>query len=140
MHRHGHRHRHRKTARLATREVVRERACVALGLIRLANGSLALFAPETMARRVDLAPASGRMPTYPLRMFGIRTVVLAADLLVPPPGRRATGPIDVLIHATDTWSAFEAGRRAALPRRVAALATAISATNTALALAGLRAA
>ena len=62
----------------------RDRARIALATIRLVNGALALLAPGVMLRRLEAGqqtdPATGadpdRVAVYPLRMFGIRTVVL----------------------------------------------------------------
>jgi hypothetical protein len=68
-------------------------------------------------------------------MFGIRTVVIGAELLVLRGDelRRATR-LAVLIHACDTVSAATAGIRGDLPRRPAIAATLVSAGNTGLAL------
>jgi uncharacterized protein YjeT (DUF2065 family) len=110
----------------------RDHARIALATIRLVNGTMALLAPEMMLRRLGAAPAANRVATYPLRMFGIRTVVLGVDLLA---GRsvQQKGRVGVVIHATDAASAITAGLRRQLPARVALVAAAISVTNTALA-------
>jgi hypothetical protein len=110
----------------------RDHARIALATIRLVNGAMALLAPEMMLRRLGADPAANKVAIYPLRMFGIRTVVLGVDLLaggsVPQKGR-----VGVVIHATDAVSAITAGLRRQLPARVAVVAATISLTNTALA-------
>ena len=109
----------------------RDHARLALATIRLVNGAMALLAPEMMLRRLGADPAVNPVAIYPLRMFGIRTVVLGVDLL-------AGGPVQpkasVVIHATDAASAITAGLRRELPARVALVAAGISLTNTALAV------
>jgi hypothetical protein len=69
---------------------------------------------------------------YPLRMFGIRTVVLGVDLLAGGSVQQK-GRVGVVIHATDATSAITAGLRRQLPARVALVAAGISVTNTVLA-------
>jgi hypothetical protein len=72
----------------------RDHARIALATIRLVNGGLALLAPEVMLRRFEAGrqadpgagPDPGRVAVYPLRMFGIRTVVLGIQLLASGPG------------------------------------------------------
>lgn len=111
----------------------RDHARVALASIRLVNGALALFAPAVMLRRLGADPETNRVAVYPLRMFGVRTVLLGLDLLTGGRTRRQ-GTTGVVIHATDAASAVTAGLRRQLPARVAVVAAAISLTNTALAL------
>lgn len=110
----------------------RDHARIALATIRLVNGTVALLAPEMMLRRLGADPAVNGVAVYPLRMFGIRTVLLGAELLTD--GRmQQKGQVGILIHATDAASAITAGLRRQLPARVAILAAGISLTNTALA-------
>jgi hypothetical protein len=112
----------------------RDHARVALASIRLVNGALALLAPGVMLRRLGADPKTNGVAVYPLRMFGIRTVLLGLELLTGEPTRQQ-GTTGVVIHATDAASAITAGLRRQLPARVAVLAAGISVTNTALALA-----
>ena len=112
----------------------REHARIALAAIRLVNGTLALLAPEVMLRRLGADPRTNQVAVYPLRMFGIRTVVLGVELLAGS-SMRHKGKVGVVIHAADAASAITAGLRRQLPPRVAAVAAGISVTNTALALA-----
>ncbi len=110
----------------------RDHARVALATIRLVNGTMALLVPEMMLRRLGADPAANKVAIYPLRMFGIRTVVLGVDLLAGGSVQQK-GRVGVVIHATDAVSAITAGLRRQLPARVALVAAAISLTNTALA-------
>lgn len=111
----------------------REHARIALAAIRLVNGTLALLAPEVMLRRLGADPRTNQAAVYPLRMFGVRTVVLGVELLADG-SMQHKGKVGVVIHAADAASAITAGLRRQLPPRVAAVAAGISLTNTALAL------
>jgi hypothetical protein len=72
---------------------------------------------------------------YPFRMFGIRTILIGADLLARDPAvRRHALRAAIVVHASDTVSAFATGASGGLPRRAARVTTAISALNVALAL------
>jgi hypothetical protein len=111
----------------------RDHARLALATIRLVNGTLALVAPKTLLARLGADPAANKVAIYPLRMFGIRTIVLGVQLLADEPSPQ-TDAFGVLIHATDAAAAITAGLRRQLPVRVAAATAGISLTNTALAL------
>jgi hypothetical protein len=111
----------------------RDQARIALATIRLVNGTMALLAPEMMLRRLGADPDAGAVAVYPLRMFGIRTVVLGAGLLLDRSAKHQ-GSVGVVIHAADAASAITAGLRRQLPAPVAVVAAGISVTNTALAL------
>ena len=110
----------------------RDHARIALAAIRLVNGTMAVLTPEMMLRRLGADPAANQVASYPLRMFGIRTVVLGVDLLAGGSVQQK-GRVGVVIHATDAVSAITAGLRRQLPARVALVAAGISLTNTALA-------
>lgn len=106
--------------------------------VRLTMGTAGLVAPGLVIRRLDIDPDVQPGMRYPLRMFGIRTVLIGADLL------RRSGPdrwhaelLAPVIHGCDTVSASLAWRRGDLPPRAGATATAISAVNLALSLANL---
>jgi hypothetical protein len=106
-------------------------ARLALAAIRVFNGATALVAPERLDARLGL----DRTADYPWRMFGIRTVLMGVDLLSSDPEvRRHALRASVLVHGSDTISAAKAGFTRALTPRAAAMATAISAVNVALAL------
>src|SRR5262249_62126039 len=80
--------------------ISRDHARIALASTRLVNGVLALLAPEVMLRRFEAGQGAdpgagkdpGRVAVYPLRMFGIRTVVLGGQLLAGP-SRPRGGPL-----------------------------------------------
>ena len=73
---------------------------------------------------------------YALRMFGIRTVLLGADLWRhDDQAREHAVNTAVVIHATDVCAAVGAGMKHQLPRRSAFIAALISTVNVALALA-----
>jgi hypothetical protein len=113
-------------------------ARVTLAGIRVFNGASALFAPHSLSRRLGVEESSGPMG-YPFRMFGVRTILIGADLLSRDPAvRRHALRAAVLVHACDTVSAFTAGVTGGLPRRGATTATAISALNVLLALVASR--
>jgi hypothetical protein len=117
--------------------LLRERSHLILGGIRLFNGLVALLSPESAARRLGTDPEANPAPVYPLRVFGVRTVILGAELLVgDAETRRRSMKLGMAIHASDTVAAATGGIRGQLPPRVAALTTAISSVNTALAILG----
>ena len=103
-------------------------AAAALAGIRLVNGTAGLVAPEVLARRLGAEPDDPAL-LYALRLFGVRTVVIALDLLRSDRmALRAALPI----HASDTIAAVLLARR--LPARQGAAVVGISALNTWLAL------
>ena len=112
-------------------------ARVALAGIRLCNGLWALLFPRHLGRTIGLSP-DDRAVIYPLRMFGIRTVLLGVDLLTVTEDRRERALREgVVIHLSDAASAAAAGVRGDLRPRSAIVATTISTVNTCLALVGL---
>jgi hypothetical protein len=115
------------------------RARKALAVIRLVNGGLALLAPRFLLRRLGTDADQDPSGIYPMRMFGIRTVLIGADLLVltGEQSRRASR-LAVLIHATDTANAASCLVKGDLPRRAGVMATLISAVNTVLAVIAAR--
>jgi hypothetical protein len=108
---------------------------VLLGLVRLGNGLLALFAPGFMLRALGSSQGGSPPATYVLRMFGIRTVFLGLDLLTSAPARRQEAVRRApVIHATDALAALAAGIARQLPPRPAATTVGISSLNLVLAL------
>ncbi|MEU7059499.1 hypothetical protein [Streptomyces sp. NPDC046197] len=105
-----------------------------LAAIRLVNGTAALLAPQLVAHRLGAYRTQPAL-AYVLRMFGVRTVVLGAELLVLEGEelRRALR-VGTFIHATDALSAACAGREGTLPPRTARATTAVSTINAALTL------
>lgn len=108
---------------------------VALGLIRLANGLLALFAPGFLLRALGSSQLASPPATYILRMFGIRTIFLGLDLLAGSPAhRREALERAPIIHGTDALAALSAGLTRQLAPRTAATTVGISSVNLTLAL------
>ena len=110
-------------------------ARISLGLIRLVNGSLALFAPDVLGGRLGVQTATSPGLGYALRLFGVRTILLGVSLL-----RASDDPRDpvvrqaVLIHAADTAAAAVVLKRGELPPAGARVAVAASAINVVLAV------
>ena len=115
------------------------RARKVLGVVRLVNGGLALLAPQFLLRRLGTDPERDPSGIYPFRMFGIRTVLIGADLLLlsGEESRRAS-KLAVVIHATDTASAATCLVKGYLPKRAGVVATLISSVNTVLAVIAAR--
>jgi hypothetical protein len=111
-----------------------EYAWKALATIRLVNGVLALFAPRWLAARLGVRAESQAAAVYPLRMFGIRTILIGADLILEPEARQRSLQQAVLIHACDATAALTAAAFGELPVRSALMAGSISSINTALAV------
>jgi hypothetical protein len=117
------------------RRGVADYARIALATIRLFNGGTALFAPGALAARTGVRAGADGPVLYPWRMFGIRTLLIGSDLLTRNHEvRRHALRVAVVVHASDTASAFAALRSGQVPRNTAAGATAISSLNTVLAL------
>jgi len=115
------------------------RARQTLAVVRIVNGGLALFAPTFLLHRLGTDTDQDASGIYPFRMFGIRTVLIGADLLLltGEDQRRATRHA-VLIHASDTVSSATCLMNGYLPKRAGVMTTAISAGNTVLALLAAR--
>lgn len=111
-----------------------EIARVLLACIRLLNGGLALLAPGFLARQVGVDPDANPGVTYVFRMFGVRTVLIGAELLAPTGARRSEAlQRAVVIHASDTLAAVLAARSFHFPARGRMIVW-ISALNTLLAV------
>jgi hypothetical protein len=114
-------------------------ARLALATIRLFNGVAALFVPATLARQLGVDPAANPAALYALRLFGVRTVLIGAQLLLRDEGLRAHSlRVAPAIHALDASAALIAGERGQLPRRAAMTAAIISTVNTVLAIVALK--
>ena len=99
-----------------------------LAVIRLVNGGLALLAPQFLLRRLGTDPDRDPSGIYPFRMFGIRTILIGADLLLltGEQSRRAS-KMAVVIHASDTASAVPlASEISVLVRRSSAPSTTLA--------------
>jgi hypothetical protein len=109
-------------------------ARVLLACIRLLNGGLALLVPGFLARQIGVDADANPGIQYVFRMFGIRTVLVGAELLQPPGDKRDEAVRKaVLIHASDTLAAFLASLSGNFPKSVRTI-VAISAVNTVLAV------
>jgi hypothetical protein len=107
--------------------------------IRLFYVVVALFAPATLARQLGVDPAANPAALYALRLFGVRTVLIGAQLLLRDGGVRAHSlRVAPAIHALDASAALIAGERGHLPRRAATTAAIISTVNTVLAMVALK--
>lgn len=110
-------------------------ARVTLAGIRLFNGLAALFAPEFLIRRLGLDPKANAAMIYPFRMFGIRTIIVGAELLLPPGEVRTHAQrMAIFIHGSDALTALIARLSGQLPSRQGTVAVAISTTNFVLSL------
>jgi hypothetical protein len=105
----------------------------ALAAVRLVNGGLGLLAPRLIVDRFDPGRPPSAAAVYAFRLFGIRTVLVALDLLRPEHAQRAARA-GVLIHASDTVTAASLALSGAVPRRTGIVTTAISAGNVVLAV------
>lgn len=120
--------------------MVRERgpgdyARIALAGIRIFNGATGLLAPGVMAARTGVSPDADAPVLYPWRMFGIRTVLIGADLLSRNREvRRHALRVSTIVHASDVVAASAMLRSDKVPRKTAIAATAISSLNTVLSL------
>ena len=114
-------------------------ARITLACIRLFNGVAALFVPATLARQLGVDPAANPAALYALRLFGVRTVLIGAQLLLRDDEVRAHSlRVAPAIHALDASAALIAGERGQLPRRAATMAAIISTVNTVLAIVALK--
>jgi hypothetical protein len=104
----------------------------ALAAVRLVNGGVGLLAPRLFIGRIDPDRPASPAAIYAFRLFGIRTVLIALDLLRPARAQRAARE-GVLIHASDTVTAASLALSGAVPRRTGIATTAISAGNVVLA-------
>jgi len=112
-----------------------DRARIALAVIRLVNGALGIAAPGLLVRRLGGDPAASPAALYAFRLFGVRTVLLATELLLTDgPLRDHARRTAVFIHASDTTAAAWGAWRRELPPRAALTTLLISAGNTALAI------
>jgi hypothetical protein len=120
-------------------DLAHDYARITLAGIRLFNGVAALFVPATLARQLGVDPAANPAALYALRLFGVRTVLIGAQLLLRDDGVRAHSMrVAPAIHALDASAALIAGERGQLPRRAATTAAIVSTVNTVLAIIALK--
>ena len=117
-------------------EILGKTARVALGGIRIATGSTGLLAPAMIINRFgEENPSANPAAIYGLRLFGIRTILIGADLLRLH-GRDLDRALRAapIIHASDIATVLTLQRNKQLsPERARPLA-AISGLNTLLAV------
>jgi hypothetical protein len=114
---------------------ISELARILLAAIRLVNGSVALVAPTAFARRAGVDPRVSPGALYALRLFGVRTVLIGADLLRRDATTRARAlEAAPLIHISDVAAAAIAGAKRQLPAKAARTAALVSTVNVVLAL------
>jgi len=114
-------------------------ARIILGITRLLFGSLGLLAPRLLIRRIQGADATSPAAIYAFRMFGIRTILIGRQLLMPDgPERRNALRAAPLIHGADTATATLLTLRGHVPRRTGIPLIAVSGFNTAMALIAAR--
>ncbi len=115
---------------------VLSKARYALAAIRIANGLLALVAPSVIIKRFGEDQDKDAAAIYGLRLFGVRTVLIGADLITQhgEPLQHSLSQA-VVIHASDTVTAATLGTSGRLRPQMAIPITLISALNTALAVA-----
>jgi len=133
------RSRHHIRGQSMTEDSLGRIARIVLGIIRIANGALGLFAPRVLLARID--PQSPPSPggVYAFRLFGVRTLLIGRDLLRPPGDALNRSIAEApLIHASDTVTAtlLTVGRH--VPPRSGLMLVGISAFNTVLAVVARR--
>ena len=111
------------------------RARYALAAVRGVNGTASLLAPRLLARRTGVDPDANPAALYVLRLFGVRTVYLALELVLARGDHlRDALRVAPAIHASDALSAYAAGRSGQLAPKPARMGTIISTVNFVLAL------
>src|SRR5918997_169534 len=99
-------------------DLAHDYARITLAGIRLFNGVAALFVPATLARQLGVEPAANPAALYALRLFGVRTVLIGAQLLLRDGGVRAHSlRVAPVIHALDATAGLIARERGQLPPR-----------------------
>jgi hypothetical protein len=110
-------------------------ARVLLAGVRLVNGTASLVAPRMFARRIGVDPDTNGPALYALRLFGVRTILIGAQLLSRDPEVRADAlRRAVAIHVSDAAAAAIAGATGQLPPKGARAALLTSSVNVALAV------
>ena len=113
----------------------RDYARIALACIRLLNGLAGLLAPNLLLRGLQLDPEKNPGAFYAFRLFGVRTVILGAELLRGDAAVRDRSlRLGVVIHASDTIAAVLAGLSGQIPRPAATRVALLSALNTCLSI------
>lgn len=124
---------------MASKDLQVRWARIALAVIRLVNGALALFVPRVLIGRIDPVDPPSPAAVYAFRLFGIRTILVGRDLLRGEAERSKAVAEAPVIHASDTATAvlLTATRRVSLRTGIPLIA--ISGLNTFLATVTARA-
>lgn len=110
-------------------------ARIVLAGVRLANGTVSLFAPATFLRKLGVDPEENGPAVYALRLFGVRTILIGSELLSRNPEVRARAVrVAVRVHLSDTIAAATAATSHQLPAKGAKMAVITSSLNTVLAI------
>ncbi len=114
----------------------RDGARLLLAAIRFVNGAIGLFAPQIiMGRFRDEEHHDTPVATYALRMFGVRTILAAVDLLRGDDDvREHAQKIAPIMHASDLCTAFLIAKSGQVKTKTGLMIVSISALNTVLAL------
>ena len=110
----------------------------ALAGIMFVNGSLGILAPRFLIRSLGVKPDLEPGMIYVFRMFGIRTLFIAIDLVRRPDERQRSMREGIIVHATDASVALTAAMLGQLPARPAIMVAGLSTLNTLLAVVGAR--
>jgi hypothetical protein len=97
----------------------RRHARYGLAAVRIVNGSLGLFAPRVLIKRLDPSHEPSPAAIYAFRLFGVRTILLGLDVLVRPDAEVQRAMREgVLIHLSDmvTIRAAPRSSRSSPPR------------------------
>ena len=106
-----------------------------LGAVRLFNGAATLFATRPFGKRLGVDPDTSPAAVYALRLFGVRTIYIGAELLFARGDHlRDAVAIAPAVHVSDTVSAILAGTSGQLPKKAAWTAAVISSVNVLLSL------
>ncbi len=115
-------------------QTARRRARYVLAVVRIFNGSASLLVSRPFAQRLGLDPDGNPAAVYVMRLFGVRTIYVGAELLL---GRgdhlRHAVQVAPARHLSDTVSAIAAGATGQLSKKSARTATIISGVNVILA-------
>ena len=104
-----------------------------LAASRIVNGGLCLVSPPAATRKMGVDPDANPAALYALRLFGIRTVLIGAELLfLRDDDLERSFRTGLLIHGSDAAAAMAAGAAGQLPPATARKATTISAVNIGL--------
>jgi hypothetical protein len=116
-----------------------DKARVALAVIRLLNGVLALIVPKVLIGRISPGHPPDPAAVYAFRLFGIRTILIGRDLLRESGAERDKAVAEApIIHGSDTATASLLTVTKAVSPRMGVPLILISGLNTALSVIAAR--